>query len=565
MSLLSSLQVANNALTAAQLGLQTTGNNIANANTPGYIRQQLLQTPSPPQKVGGVAVGLGVDVVAVVQQVDRFLQQRLRSATSDLENGQKQVDTYDSLEALLSELGDTDLSTSLGNFFNSIQDILNQPEDRSLRNLTRLLGETLTGDIQRLDANVRTLRSQVNDEVIAAADEINSLLSDIAALNKQIVTIDGGGTSASDAVGLRDQRDVALGKLASLIDIRVFEQATGDVSIYSGGDYLVLQGNFREVSAVITPEEGLGKAEIRITATDSAVESTSGKLAGLLTSRDEILGGFLTQLNDFSRTLIYEFNRVYSSGQGRTGYSELTSEHSVLDTAAPLDAAGLAFAPHNGSFSVLVRNKQTGLTSTHDLFVRLEGLPGDSSLESIAAELNGIEGISAAITADRKLQIKADSANVEFAFADDTSGLLASLGVNTFFSGTGASDIGISEVVRKDPLKFAASNAGIDGGSGNAVRLAEFFDTKLASASGASIADLYQQLVAGVTQGAAITRAATDGFRSYQQTLEGQHLAISGVSLDEEAIKMISYQSAFQAAARFVSTIRELLEILTAL
>src|SRR5690242_6458159 len=118
MTLFSSIQIANNALIAAQLGLQVTSNNVANANTPGYIRQSLILTPGPTQRYGGLLLGLGVDVQAVVQQTDRFLEERVRNAASDLANSEAQDNTYVQLESLIGELSDTDLSTSLSNFFN---------------------------------------------------------------------------------------------------------------------------------------------------------------------------------------------------------------------------------------------------------------------------------------------------------------------------------------------------------------------------------------------------------------------------------------------------------------
>ena len=83
MSLFGSIQQANNSLRTAQIGLQVVGQNIANVNTPGYAREEVLQTPAPTQKMGGLLLGLGVQVEGIVQKVDRFLDQRVRAATSD--------------------------------------------------------------------------------------------------------------------------------------------------------------------------------------------------------------------------------------------------------------------------------------------------------------------------------------------------------------------------------------------------------------------------------------------------------------------------------------------------
>jgi flagellar hook-associated protein 1 FlgK len=562
MTLFSSIQIANNALIAAQLGLQVTSNNVANANTPGYIRQSLILTPGPTQRYGGLLLGLGVDVQAVVQQTDRFLEERVRNAASDLANSEAQDNTYVQLESLIGELSDTDLSTSLSNFFNSIHDILNQPDSASVRNLAVLQGRTLTQDISRLDERVRQIRSDVNEQIGASANRINGLLGKIADLNLQIAVAEGGNAIASDAVGLRDQRALTLSELAGLIDIQAVEQETGDVTVFSGGDFLVFQATFREVTAVAEPEGDLNSYEIRLAATDAPISTTSGQVAGLVASRDTILTGFLDQLDTFTKNLMYEFNKLHSSGQGLVGLNDVTGEYAVNNTAAALDHAGLTFTPVNGSFDVLVRNQQTGLTTTTQIRVDLNGLDHDTSLDDLAAALNNIEGLAAVVTPNRKLQITGDSSLVTFGFANDTSGVLAALGVNTFFSGTGAANIGVNELISRDPARFAASSGGIAEDTATAVKLANLLDTPLGSLGGSKLSVQYDRMVGEVTQGAAVTKSVADGFRTFHSTLDSQLLALQGVNIDEEAIRMITYQRAFQASAKVISTINEMLDVL---
>jgi flagellar hook-associated protein 1 FlgK len=562
MTLFSSIQIANNALIAAQLGLQVTSNNVANANTPGYIRQSLILEPGPTQRYGGLLLGLGVNVAAVVQQTDRFLEERVRNAASDLANSEAQDNTYVQLESLIGELSDTDLSTSLSNFFNSIHDILNQPDSASVRNLAVLQGRTLSEDISRLDKRVREIRNDVNQQIGDSAGRINGLLSKVADLNLQIAIAEGGNTLASDAVGLRDQRSVTLAELSSLIDIQAVEQETGDVTVFSGGDYLVFQATYREVTTVINPQGDLNSHEIRLAATDAPISSSSGKLAGLVASRDTILTGFLDQLDSFAENMMFEFNKLHSSGQGLVGLNNVTGEFAVNNTDAALDQAGLTFNPVNGSFDVQVRNQQTGLTTTTQIRVDLNGLDADTSLDDLAAALNNIDGIAAIVTPNRKLQITGDSALVTFGFANDTSGALAALGVNTFFSGTGASSIGVSEAIRTDPSKFAASAGGIAEDTAMAVKLANLLDTPLSSIGGSKLSVQYDRMIGEVTQGAAVTKSVADGFRTFHSTLDSQLLAIQGVNIDEEAIRMITYQRAFQASAKVISTINEMLDVL---
>lgn len=562
MTLLSTLQISNNALIASQLGLQVVGNNIANANTPGYIRQQVVLTPAPTQRYGGLLLGLGVEVQAVIQQTDRFLEDRLRSAESDLASGEAQEKTYVQLESLLGELSDTDLSTALTEFFGSVQDILNQPDSESVRNLAVLQGQSLASDISRLHERVGKLRQDINVQIDQTAVEINGHINEIAKLNVQILQAEGGGTSASDAVGLRDRRSIVLKELSKILDITAIEQPTGDVSVFVGGDYIVFQGTPRPVTIEQTTDRGQTISKIKLIETDAPLFTSSGKLAGLVTSRDAILGGFLDNLDDFASTLISEFNKVYSQGQGLSGYSEVSAEFAVDNTQASLDAAGLKFTPGSGSFELLVLNKQTGLTTTSQISVDLNGLDEDTSLEDLVAAIDAVDGIEASIDPNRRLEIKSDSLLVEFSFGGDTSGVLAALGINTFFKGSKASDIGVNSDVKEDPGLFAASRNGIGEDTEIAVKLANLLTTPLASQNGTSLAVLYDRFTAEVSQGASVTNSVTEGYRVFQQTLEGQLLAITGVNLDEEAVRMIQYQRSFQASARVISTINDLLEVL---
>lgn len=562
MSLFSSIQLANNTLLAMQLGIQVTGNNIANANTPGYIRESVVLTPAPTQRKGDLLLGLGVDVQAVIQQTDKFLEERLRGSVSDLSNGETQEGVYTQLETLLGELSDTDLSTSLTRFVGSINDILNQPESIPVRNLAVLQGRTLAADVQRLDQRVREVREDVNHRIDDTATDINRLLSDIAGLNKQILVAEGGAVSKSDAVGLRDRRGVALKELAGIMDIKTVEQKNGDVTVFAGGEYLVFEGTYREVTTVLKPDRGLNAVEIRLKSTDAPLNISSGKLSGLIASRDQILGGFIDQLNDFTRAFMFEFNKLYSSGQGLVGFTNQSSEFTVDDVQLPLDQAGLDFTPVNGSFQVQVLNQQTGLTKTVDIHVKLNGLEDDTTLQDLRDQLDAIDGLSAELTPQRGLALKTESSNLSFAFANDTSGALAALGLATLFTGSSSSDIGVSQAVLKDPAKFAASKGGIGKDSNNAIDLAGFLTRPLESANGATVSDLYDRLAGEVTQQSAVSKAVAEGFRVFQRTLDGQRLAISGVNIDEEAVNLITYQRSYQAAARYISTVNDLLETL---
>lgn len=567
MSLFGSIQMGANTLQAMQIGLQVVGNNIANANTPGYIRQETIYSPAPVQRVGSLILGLGVEVDSIVQKIDKFVQERLAGARGDRASAEAQEQAYSDIEVLLNELSsDTDLSSALTGFFNSIDGVLSEPGNTATRNLVVQKGLALSENIDHLNARAYAIHDELNDRIVNMGDDINKLAEEIRQLNLQIATTEGGDSSASVAGGLRVQRQAAIDDLSELIGIRVLEQPSGGVNVAVGGEFLVFEGQRREVTVNQTDDQGTTLASIQFVDTKSDLVASSGELAGLYTARDDIVNGFLNGLDNVAGTLIFEFNKLYSQGQGQVGFDELTAVNAVNDVDAALDAAGLAFTPVHGTFDVLVHNKDNDLATTHTITVDLDGLDEDTSLGDLAAQLDAIAGLSASTSSTGVLRIAADSTDTEFAFSGDTSGVLAALGLNTFFTGSSAGDIDVNNELKGigNANKFAASLGGVGQteDTANAERLAVFLDRPLDAADGASLSDIYTQLINEVTQGSSISQSVADGFRSFEATLDSQQQAVSGVNLDEEAVKMITLQRIYQASARFIQSISEMLDIL---
>ncbi len=562
MSLFSTIQIASNSLQVQQIGLQVAGQNIANASTPGYSREELQLEAGPSQRVGNLLLGTGVRIQTIKQDVDQFLNERVRSAQSDQTSTSLTTQTYQQLESLFGELNSSNLGTSLTDFTSSIAQVLNSPQDIPTRNLAVLKGQTLASNLNSLAQQADQLRSHLNDQVVQDADGVNSLLNQIGKLNVQIAETEGGNTTASQAVGLRDQRDQALTGLSKLMNVTTTQQADGTVNVYSGGEYLIAGGSVRLVKVDRDSDRGLQAANIRLAETDSPLPIDSGEIGGLIDARDQILGGFLDQLNSFAGTLSQEFNRVYSTGQGLSGYRQVTSTNPVDDVNAPLDATGLKFPPTSGTFQVLVYNKQTGLTQTTNIQVAENGLSGDTTLANLATQINSITGLSAATTPEGKLKIATLSSDDQVAFSGDTSGALAALGINTFFTGSDAEGIAVNQTVINDPSTFAASGGGVGVDTDVAERLAQFEQMPLASQNGATISNLYDQIASSVTQGSSVAKSVSDSAATFASSLIGQQQSISGVNIDEETVNMLQYQRNFQASAKLISTLNDLLNTL---
>ncbi len=561
MSLLSSIQLAGNSLQATQIGLQVTGQNISNADTPGYIRETVNYVTAPGTRIGNVVEGTGVEVSGITQQVNQFIEQELRDANSTAAGAAVQQQTYQQLQSLMNELGNTGINTDLTNFFSSVNNVLNSPSDVATRNLAVLQGQTLAGDINQLAQQVQQSRNNLDSQVASSASDINSLVDQIATLNTQIANTTGGDPNNA-AVGLTDQRQTALSSLSNLININVKTQSDGEVTVYAGGDYLVFNGETHHVNVTQSTNLGSTVSTLTVQGTNGPLALGTGQVAGLVASRDTILGGFLNQLNGFAGTLANEFNKVYASGQGLTGYQSVTSEHGVDNATEPLDAAGLPFTPANGSFQIQVYNTKTGLTQTSNIRVDLNGLDTDSTLASVANQLNQVSGVSASINGQGQLTITSTGADQQIAFGNDTSGFLAAIGINTFFSGTNAFDIGVSQTLASDPSKFAASQGGIGQDTNNAVELAGFLNTPLASQNGDSISDLHGNLVNEISQAASVATSNANGASTLQASLASQNTAVSGVSIDEETINLLTYQKTYEASAKFISVLNTLFDTL---
>ena len=566
MSLFGSIQMGGNTLRAMQIGLHVVGNNIANANTPGYVRQEAVFVPGPIQQQGRLILGTGVLVDSIVQKLDSFIQERIVGARSDRAGAEVQEQVYYDIELVLNALNESGgLSNSLTNFFNSIHDVLDNPGSVETRNLAIGAGSTLASVIGDLHGGVFTIRRDLDTRITSLADEINGLSEEIRLLNIQIASTEGGDASGSQAASLRVQRQNAVDRLSEVVGVRVDEQPSGGLSIAVGGEFLVFEGQRREVAIATLAEGGTSLGGIEFADTHSPLNTTSGELQGLYTARDEIVGSFLERLDDLAGTLAFEFNKVFSQGQGLVGFNELTSVETVDDENAALDAAGLPFTPVSGSFNVVLTSKTDRTqTQTHTLHIDLNGLDEDTSLASLAEQLDAIDGLSASISSAGALQLSTDSDDSEYSFERDTSGVLAALGLNTFFTGSTAATLGVNAELQgiENAARFAASLGGIGVGAGNAEDLAALLDQPLESAGEASLIDLYNQLLNEVTRGSAIAQSMAEGFRVFEGTLEGQQQAISGVSIDEEAVKMITLQRIYQASARYIQTVSELLDLM---
>jgi flagellar hook-associated protein 1 len=562
MSLFGAIQGSANALSVNQLGLQVVSNNIANAGTPGYVRQELIQAPSGGVRVGGSIIGQGVEVVGVQQKVDNFVLKQLRDVQGKLSQSQTLQEANGQLETSLSAFSDTDFANALSTFSNALQDVANQPGDPALRSLAIQRGVQLANGLNGLASQVQEIAGTANSQITEVTKDVNRLTSSIAAINKRIVELEGGKLTNSDAGALRDERNKALDALSSLVSIDAFEQQSGAVTVFVGGDYLVADGLYREVKTVNVDGSLGGAQEVRLADTDTPLGVTGGKLKGLYDSRDGASGKFLQGLNSVARNVISEVNRVHSQGQGASGFREVIGDAVISDVTKSLELSGDNLDIENGVFTISISDSQSGESKSFDIQVRQNGQSSDTTVVDLVSQLNAVGGIQASVSNDGRLQIRSASQGIKFSFSKDTSGVLSSLGINTFFTGDSAQNIAVRSDILKNPTLLAISLDGPGQGNANALRLAEALSKPSSKLNGVSVADSYKSLVTETSQSINSQQSISDGLNNFYQTLNAKHLGLTGVSLDEEGIKMLLYQRAFQASSRVISIANEMLNTL---
>ena len=578
MYLFDSLYMASNALSVSQLGIQVTGQNLNNAGTSGYTRSVLELTTDTSRKLGnGAVLGTGVSVNGIVQVIDQFLEERLRQATGDAMSSSAQQKYYTQLETLLNATTSNDLSTSILSFFNSIDNILNHPEDITYRRMAVEQGIKLAEDINSLAGSVVDLQLDINRQIVASSDEINRLLKEIEYLNTNITLVET--KQGFEAVGLRDQRYAALTELSNYLTIKTTEDAkTGQLTIYSGSNILLSAGYRAEIMIGYqdnSTEGSVTMAQLCVGSEMTPLDVRGGSVFGLYKAHHDILGGYLEQLDIFAEQLITEFNKIYSSGQGLTGYTELTSLARTEDVNMPIGSALLGTLMVNGGFILQVYDTRTGVTIDHYIEIKVDEavennpfslktpqVPGGTTFQDLADAINAVEGLNATINSHGQLEIKADDGNIDFAFAQDTSGVLSALGMNTFFTGVKAGSMGVNSMLLDDPSKFAVSQSGVGADTEIGVFLAALAITPNNALGGATLINRYNGIVSETMMAASTMKAVNTANLLYQQSLQSQRDSISGVNFDEETILMMTYQRMFQANSRLVTVIDEMMAVL---
>jgi len=459
------IHIASSALRAHQQALDVINNNVANANTPGYRRQQVLYqngvafpTPSLNGGWGAGQFGGGVQVMAIKRFGTDFLDARYRTELAQSGKYDVQRNILNQVESLLNEAGDEGLVGKIDSFFNGWQALSADPANTALRGDLRGRAEDLVAAFNSRAQHLRATRGEQDLALQQRVDEVNDVATQMARLNGEIATVVGRDQQPND---LLDQRDRLADRLAELTGATISNQPDGTVMASINGHALLVGTSAFKLQTVVDPANDNLLAVQWQTPTPMAYNGTTGEIAGIIDARDRIVKGQLDGLNTLAQTLITQVNTQHNAGYR-------------------LDSAVLG-----GNF--------------------FEPAVDPSGQYALSIQLNA--------------NIIADVGNIA-----------------------------------------AASNPNAPGDGNNAVLMANLQRALTMSGGTATFSNAYAAQVGSL---ALETRNAETRFGDRQAVaaaLDQQREAVGGVSLDEEAANLMQTQKAYEAAARVLNAVDEMLD-----
>lgn len=546
------LNTALSGLAAFQRSLETTSNNISNVNTEGYSRQRVELSTSPEHYTGHGYVGTGVNVANITRSYDQFITGQVRSSTSTF----KDVDSFHTLSAQLDNITadeSTGLAPAMKAFFNSVNDVANDPTAIPARQVLLTQADSLAQQFNTLDARFGSLRDQVNTNIDTAVEDVNGYAKEIADLNAKIVADIGRGSGRYMPNELLDQRDLLLNKVAEKLDVSVIPQQDGSVSVFAGQGQMLVLGNQASTLSVRSASSDLSHREILLNGEEISNLMSGGEIYGNLRFRDEVLDPAQRQLGLLATGFATEFNNVHTAGTDLNNAAGLA----FFDLGSPdLQVLSHTKDPNITIAASFVKpNAASNLGTSYRLDVTSTG-PDTFKLTNLT-DNTVFSGLTAA-----DLVAPSPAAAAENGFNISFSG--GSLNVGDSFqispSFNAASTIKLNSAITSPRQIAAATASNAPGDNSNALQLANLESQNLMLNGKNSFTQVYGQLVADVgseTHSASVSRSAQDVLLK-QATGARENLA--GVNLDEEAANLIKFQNSYQAAAKAVTVANTLFD-----
>jgi flagellar hook-associated protein 1 FlgK len=580
------LDTAKMALYSFQRAIDVTSHNVANVSTEGFSRQRLILQTQLPEAVHEGMLGRGVIPEVIERYADQFLNESLINKYADMGYAETELTNLERIETLLNETGDYGLAQELTEFFNAWQDVANYPDGTPEREILVSQAQALATRLNTLISDLDQITSDCNEYIGATLTSVNEMTAEVAELNKLIMEAENAGRPAND---YRDSRDLLLRQLSEEISISFFENASGQVTVFTGTGKLLVESNQNWTLSMegdkvyYDPEKDIANPNAGLIDRN---DITGGNIKGWMEVRYDTtvdddgnytaVYDFKNYLNELAKTLVWEVNDQHAQGVGLTAFSSLAGTTTIADPTAALStaASGLDFYDKlvEGETLTMYVYDSAGTPTEYTITLTT----GMTANELVNAFNDLGSGVTASISSDNKFTLTAVTGST-FAFAEDNTKLLATLGLNTFFTwdstlpgqvGVYASSIGVNSILENDSAYICAGRVDTDDGTfepgdnSNALDLADLKDKSVLGAT------VINQTFSGYLEnavsdlGVRVDQAKTvAGFvEQLVSELDGLRDAISGVSLDEEMVNIIKYQKAYQMSAVLVSTADEMLQ-----
>ncbi|MBI5521248.1 MAG: flagellar hook-associated protein FlgK [Desulfarculus sp.] len=569
------LDISRWALHANTRALDTVSHNVANVNTAGYSRQETVLATRGAQFASEGWYGNGVKVANVIQHVDKLIQQQITDKSTQMGYYDSRLSQLQRLEALDNEAGDSSLGKSLTSFFNAWQQLSLNSESTAVRQAVRESAQNLASRLNTISQDLAQVKRDLNGYLGAGVTEINQICRRIADLNSKIISTEAMGKAAND---FRDERQRQIEDLSQKLNIQWFEDGKGSVSIFTGQGAVLVQENYPRSGDAdpLAFQEMTGYTDKQVVWTGTnqvlgTTQITGGELGAWLKVRDEDLQGMQDFMDELTENLVWEVNFQHSQGTGQTKFTDVTGTYKSVDYQTALNASTntLPFKDQLQSGSLTVWVYEAGTRRSYTVNVD----PNDH-ITAVAQKINAVinptlnASLNPVATVENGQQLRFHATGgIEFSFANDTSGLLAAMGINTFFDGYNAGNLGVNALVQADVARIAAgrllaSGEQAVGDNSNALDLADLKDLD-AMASGTQT---FNEAVISFASSLGSDIANTEDSQTFAQSantqLQNMRDQVSAVNLDEEMIKMIQYQRAYQSAAKMISVADEMLQTL---
>lgn len=540
---------------ASQIAMDIAGDNIANANTEGYSRKRLVQQAMYRKDSGMGAMGYGVFSSKVERYRDEYLDTKISSVTS--EYGQfKQLDIgMTRVEDILLEPQDTGIKETLNKFWNTWQDLSNNPHDTASRSVVVKSAETLIKQIKSAVTNLRDYQNDLNNEMESTIDQVNVLTKEITKLNKDIITLELNDKIANDS---RDLRDRAIRDLSELIEIDYTQDETGSfnvtvdgILVSSGQSQVDLIKNYEFDSRYDgTTRKSVG---IKFAAYADEMEYNSGQLEGYRILRDDVIEDKLEKLDYLAVSIKESINEIHKTGynlEGMTGIS-FFKENSVGAMDMEVDSTIVNnvnfIAAATGSTSLIATDTITALASpdTFGVPLQFDAIQRTNLLEDTIVVTNNLGPTRVEL-------VEGDDYTVDY-----------QRGTITLLSPSATPPGGVLNV----EFEYRVSDSKGIGDGGNALAIASLQTSKtmtedILGNTTQTYGEYYGAIIGEVGAEKQDYNSSFTNIEFMKMQFEKRQDDISGVSLDEEMTNLIKFQHSYQASSRIIATVEKMLDAL---